>query len=45
VEAFLEKTVQLFSYLTDKDLFAEIYRTNSPKGCSISARPRTMRKD
>mmetsp|Transcript_11521 Transcript_11521/g.25588 ORF Transcript_11521/g.25588 Transcript_11521/m.25588 type:complete len:774 (-) Transcript_11521:370-2691(-) len=26
VEEFLEKTVQLFSYLTDQDLFAEIYR-------------------
>lgn len=26
VETYLEKTVQLFSYLTDKDLFAEIYR-------------------
>ena len=25
-EEFLEKTVQMFSYLTDKDLFAEIYR-------------------
>ncbi|CAM9394412.1 unnamed protein product, partial [Heterosigma akashiwo] len=27
VEEYLEKVVQLFSYLTDKDLFAEIYRT------------------
>lgn len=26
IEEFLEKTVQLFSYLTDKDVFAEIYR-------------------
>mmetsp|Transcript_27867 Transcript_27867/g.46836 ORF Transcript_27867/g.46836 Transcript_27867/m.46836 type:complete len:789 (-) Transcript_27867:312-2678(-) len=26
VEEYLEKTVQLFSYLTDQDLFAEIYR-------------------
>eukprot|EP00752_Nemacystus_decipiens_P005718 g5175.t1 len=26
VEEFLAKVVQLFSYLTDKDLFAEIYR-------------------
>ena len=26
MEGFLEKTVQMFSYLTDKDLFAEIYR-------------------
>lgn len=26
VEEFLDKTVQLFSYLTDQDLFAEIYR-------------------
>eukprot|EP01034_Spumella_vulgaris_P028869 gene28869-35811_t len=25
-EEYLEKTVQLFGYLTDKDLFAEIYR-------------------
>jgi len=31
VEAFLEKTVQLFSYLTDKDLFAEIYRNQLAK--------------
>ena len=26
MEEYLEKTVQMFSYLTDKDLFAEIYR-------------------
>jgi hypothetical protein len=26
IEEYLEKTVQLFSYLTDQDLFAEIYR-------------------
>lgn len=26
IEDFLEKTVELFSYLTDKDAFAEIYR-------------------
>lgn len=26
VEEYLAKVVQLFSYLTDKDLFAEIYR-------------------
>jgi cullin 1 len=26
IEEFLEKTVELFSYLTDKDAFAEIYR-------------------
>jgi cullin 1 len=26
IEAQLEKTVQLFSYLSDKDFFAEIYR-------------------
>lgn len=26
IEEFLEKTVQMFSYLSDKDLFAEIYR-------------------
>lgn len=26
IEFFLEKTVQLFSYLTDKDVFVEIYR-------------------
>jgi cullin 1 len=31
VESFLEKTVQLFSYLTDKDLFAEIYRNQLAK--------------
>ena len=29
VEAYLEKTVQLFSYLIDKDLFAEL-RINLP---------------
>ena len=31
VESYLEKTVQLFSYLTDKDLFAEIYRNQLAK--------------
>lgn len=31
VEDQLEKTVQLFSYLTDKDLFAEIYRNQLAK--------------
>jgi cullin 1 len=31
VEVYLEKTVQLFSYLTDKDLFAEIYRNQLAK--------------
>ena len=31
VEQYLEKTVQLFSYLTDKDLFAEIYRNQLAK--------------
>ncbi|CAM9374818.1 unnamed protein product, partial [Heterosigma akashiwo] len=31
VEEYLEKVVQLFSYLTDKDLFAEIYRTQLAK--------------
>jgi len=31
IEAYLEKTVQLFSYLTDKDLFAEIYRNQLAK--------------
>eukprot|EP00613_Pedinella_sp_CCMP2098_P057863 CAMPEP_0171851480 /NCGR_PEP_ID=MMETSP0992-20121227/21049_1 /TAXON_ID=483369 /ORGANISM="non described non described, Strain CCMP2098" /LENGTH=612 /DNA_ID=CAMNT_0012471393 /DNA_START=116 /DNA_END=1951 /DNA_ORIENTATION=- len=31
VEATLEKTVQLFSYLVDKDLFAEIYRNQLAK--------------
>ncbi|KAJ8602809.1 hypothetical protein CTAYLR_002580 [Chrysophaeum taylorii] len=31
VETYLEKTVQLFSYLTDKDLFAEIYRNQLAK--------------
>lgn len=31
VETFLEKTVQLFSYLVDKDLFAEIYRNQLAK--------------
>ena len=25
-EVYLEKTVQIFAYLTDKDLFADIYR-------------------
>jgi cullin 1 len=30
-EEFLEKTVQMFSYLTDKDLFAEIYRNQLAK--------------
>lgn len=31
VEEYLEKVVQLFSYLTDKDLFAEIYRNQLAK--------------
>eukprot|EP01038_Epipyxis_sp_PR26KG_P011634 gene11634-15584_t len=31
IEEFLEKTVQMFSYLTDKDLFAEIYRNQLAK--------------
>jgi cullin 1 len=31
VESYLEKTVQLFSYLIDKDLFAEIYRNQLAK--------------
>jgi len=31
VEEFLEKVVQIFSYLTDKDLFAEIYRNQLSK--------------
>ena len=31
VEDCLEKVVQLFSYLTDKDLFAEFYRTQLAK--------------
>ena len=31
VEENLEKVVQLFSYLTDKDLFAEIYRNQLAK--------------
>jgi cullin 1 len=31
VEASLEKVVQLFSYLVDKDLFAEIYRNQLAK--------------
>jgi len=31
VEEYLEKTVQLFSYLNDKDLFAEIYRNQLSK--------------
>jgi len=31
VEAYLEKLVHLFSYLTDKDLFAEIYRNQLAK--------------
>ncbi|KAF0692546.1 Aste57867_16358 [Aphanomyces stellatus] len=31
VEEYLEKVVQVFSYLTDKDLFAEIYRNQLAK--------------
>mmetsp|Transcript_17376 Transcript_17376/g.31660 ORF Transcript_17376/g.31660 Transcript_17376/m.31660 type:complete len:748 (+) Transcript_17376:238-2481(+) len=31
VESFLEKTVQLFSYLVDKDLFSEIYKNQLAK--------------
>jgi len=31
VESYLEKSVQLFSYLIDKDLFAEIYRNQLAK--------------
>ena len=31
VEEYLAKVVQLFSYLTDKDLFAEIYRNQLAK--------------
>ncbi len=31
IEEYLEKSVQLFSYLTDKDLFAEIYRNQLAK--------------
>lgn len=31
VEVFLDKTVQLFFYLSDKDLFAEIYRNQLAK--------------
>jgi cullin 1 len=31
VEEYLEKVVQIFSYLTDKDLFAEIYRNQLSK--------------
>jgi cullin 1 len=31
IEAYLEKTVKLFSYLTDKDLFSEIYRNQLAK--------------
>lgn len=31
VEEFLEKTVQLFSYLTDKDMFGDIYRNQLAK--------------
>ncbi len=30
-ESFLEKTVQLFSYLSDKDIFGEIYRNQLAK--------------
>lgn len=30
-EDFLEKTVQIFSYLTDKDVFSEIYRNQLAK--------------
>lgn len=31
MEEYLAKVVQLFSYLTDKDLFAEIYRNQLAK--------------
>lgn len=31
IEPFLEKTVQLFSYLSDKDIFGEIYRNQLAK--------------
>lgn len=31
MEEYLSKVVQLFSYLTDKDLFAEIYRNQLAK--------------
>lgn len=31
IEDFLEKTVQMFSYLSDKDVFAEIYRNQLAK--------------
>lgn len=31
IEEYLEKIVQLFSYLTDKDLFSEIYRNQLAK--------------
>ena len=31
IEEFLEKTVQMFSYLTDKDLFQDIYRNQLAK--------------
>jgi cullin 1 len=31
IEEHLEKVVQIFSYLTDKDLFAEIYRNQLAK--------------
>lgn len=31
IESYLEKSVQLFSYLTDKDVFADIYRNQLAK--------------
>ena len=31
IESFLEKSVQLFSYLSDKDLFSEVYRNQLAK--------------
>ena len=31
IEEFLTKTVQLFSYLTDKDVFADVYRNQFAK--------------
>jgi len=31
IEMYLEKTVQIFSYITDKDMFSEIYRNQMAK--------------
>lgn len=36
IETYLEKIVQLFTYLTDKDMFADIYRTLLAKRLLLS---------